>query len=122
MRSSFWAKWATCALAITIAMPIAFAGGKKSVASCTTFDQVDKDDDKVEFTIHNACSMPIDCSIKWRVVCAPDAKSRKAVHPKSLKLQVTTNSTSATEASAAVCGDDSWTIDSVHWSCEANKD
>jgi hypothetical protein len=122
MRSKFWAKWAACALAITVAMPIALAGGKKSVASCTSFDQVDKDDDKVEFSIRNTCSMPVDCAIKWRVVCAPDAKSRKATHAKSMKLQVTTNSTSATEASAAVCGDDSWTIDSVHWSCEPNKD
>ena len=122
MRSTFWAKWATCALAITVCMPLAFAGGKKSVESCTSFDQNDKDDDKVEFTIHNACSMPIDCSIKWRVICAPDAKSRKQSHAKSLKLSVTTNSTSAAEASAAICGDDSWSIESVHWSCEANKD
>jgi hypothetical protein len=122
MRSKIWARWATCALAITVFMPLALAGGKKSVADCTSFDQNDKDDDKVEFSIRNSCSMPVDCAIKWRVVCAPDAKSRKATHAKSLKLQVTTGSTSATLASAAVCGDDSWTIDSIHWSCEPNKD
>lgn len=122
MRSNSWARWATCALAITVCMPLALAGGQKSVAECTSFDQNDKDDDKVEFSIHNSCSMPVDCSIKWRVVCAPEAKSRKATHAKSLKLQVTNGSTSATEASAAVCGDDSWTIDSIHWSCEPNKD
>jgi hypothetical protein len=122
MRSSFWTRWATCALAITIGMPLALAGGRKSVAECTSFDQNDKDDDKVEFSISNSCSMPVDCSIKWRVVCAPDAKSRKATHPKSLKLQVTNGTTTAAEASAAVCGDDSWTIDSIHWSCEPNKD
>ena len=122
MRSKFWARWAACALAITVAMPIALAGGKKSVASCTSFDQVDKDEDKVELTIHNACTMPIDCSLKWRVVCAPDAKSRRAAHPKSTKLTISSNSTSAAEASAAICGDDSWTIDNVQWSCEPNKD
>jgi hypothetical protein len=103
-------------------MPIAFAGGQKSVAACTSFDQVDKDDDKVELSIHNSCSMPVDCAIKWRVVCAPDAKSRRAAHAKSSTLAVTTNSTSAIEASAAICGDDSWMIDNVHWSCEPNKD
>jgi hypothetical protein len=103
-------------------MPLALAGGHKSVAECTSFDQNDKDEDKVEFAIHNSCSMPVDCSIKWRVVCAPDAKSRKATHAKSLKVQVTNGSTTAAEASAAVCGDDSWTIDSIHWSCEPNKD
>jgi hypothetical protein len=122
MRSHFWTRWATCALAITIAMPIAFAGGQKSVAACTSFDQNDKDEDKVELSIKNTCSMPVDCNIKWRVVCAPDAKSRKTSHPGSVALKVSTGGTQATEASAAVCGDDSWTIDSIHWSCEPNKD
>lgn len=122
MRSKFWTRWATCALTITVAMPLALASGKKSVARCTSFDQNDKDDDKVEFAIHNTCTMPVDCSIKWRVVCAPDAKSRKATHAKSTKMTVTTNSTSAAEATASMCGDDSWTIDSVHWSCEPNTD
>jgi hypothetical protein len=122
MRSTFWARWAACALAITVAMPLALAGGKKSVASCTTFDQVDKDDDKIEMTIRNSCSMPVDCSLRWRVVCAPDAKSRRAAHPKSLAMTIASNTTSATEASAAICGDDSWLIDSVQWSCEPNKD
>jgi hypothetical protein len=122
MRSKVWTRWAACALAISVAMPLALAGGTKSVAACTSFDQNDKDDDKVELAIHNTCSMAVDCQIKWRVVCAPDAKSRKATHAKSMKMQVTTNSTSAIEASAAVCGDDSWLIDSVHWSCEPNKD
>ena len=122
MRTKFWTRWATCAIAITVAVPLALAGGRKSVASCTSFDQQDKDDDKVEFSIQNTCSMPVDCSIKWRVVCAPDAKSRRAVHPKSAKMTLSTKSTSAHEASASICGDDSWTIDSVHWSCEANKD
>ena len=122
MRSTFWARWATCALAITVAMPLAFAGGKKSVATCTSFDQIDKADDKVELTIHNTCSMPIDCAVAWRVVCAPDAKSRRAVHPRSRTLTISSNTTSATEASAAICGDDSWLIDSVRWSCEPNKD
>jgi len=122
MRTKFWARWAVCALAITVALPVAFAGGKKSVAECTSFDQNDKDDDKVELAIHNTCSMPVDCAIRWRVVCAPDAKSRKTTHAKSLKLSVTTGGTGAAEASATVCGDDSWTIDSIHWSCEPNKD
>ena len=122
MRSTFWARWATCALAITVAMPLAIAGGKKSVATCTSFEQVDKEDDKIEMTIHNACSMPVDCSLRWRVVCAPDAKSRRATHPKAIKLTVSPSTTFATEASAAMCGDDSWLIDSVQWSCEPNKD
>lgn len=122
MRSKFWTRWATCALAITVAKPIAVAGGNKSVASCTSFDQVDKDESTLELKIANSCSMPIDCSLKWRVVCAPDAKTRRAVHPKSSRLTISSGTTSATEVSAAICGDDSWTIDSIRWSCEPSKD
>ena len=48
----------------------------KSLADCTSFDQTDKDDDTVELTIHNSCTIPVDCSISWRVVCAPDSKKR----------------------------------------------
>ena len=122
MRLVSWGRGATCALAIVIAMPIAFAGGQRSVASCTSFDQNDKDEDKVELSIKNTCSMPVDCTIKWRVVCAPEAKTRKTLHASSAALTVSTGSTQAAEASAAVCGDDSWTIDNIHWSCEPNKD
>jgi len=123
MRSHSWARWATCALAISICVPVALAdGSKKSISTCTAFDQNDKGDDKVEFTIKNSCTVPVDCAISWRVVCAPMSKKRRAVHPSSAKLALTNDATQSAEASATVCGDDSWTIDSIHWSCEPNND
>ena len=47
MRSRSWARWATCALAIMIAVPVATAdrGSKRSLADCALFDQVDKSED-----------------------------------------------------------------------------
>lgn len=123
MRSVSWARWATCALAISIAVPAAIADrGRKSLATCTVFDQVDKGDDRVDFTIHNSCSIPIDCRITWRLVCAPDAKSRRATHPGKATLAIGGTSTGSAEASAAICGDDAWQLDSVQWSCQPNKD
>ena len=125
MRRHVWARWATCALAITICIPAALADGgrgKKSIASCTAFDQADKGDDKVEFTIRNSCTVPVDCSISWRVVCAPNSKKRRAVHPASSKLALTDGTAQSADASATVCGDDSWSIDQISWSCEPNKD
>ncbi len=123
MRSTSWTRWALCALAIMIAVPAATAGhAKKSLADCTAFDQQDKDEDTVAFTIHNTCTVPVDCSITWRVVCAPDSKKRRATHVKSAKLALADTGAGSTEASAAVCGDDAWAIDSVNWSCEPNKD
>ncbi|HET7499376.1 MAG TPA: hypothetical protein VFK02_00170 [Kofleriaceae bacterium] len=122
MRATRWARWATCALAITICVP-AFADRQaRSLSSCTSFDQADKGDDKVAFTIHNACSIPVDCSVSWRVVCAPESKKRRASHPALVKLAILEGGSQSAEASAAVCGDAGWTIDSVAWRCEPNKD
>jgi len=121
MRTRTWARWATCALAISICVP-AFADHKKSLADCTSFDQADKSDDTVEFTVKNSCSVPLDCSLSWRVVCAPDSKKRRNVHASSSKFSLTTGTEETKKASAAICGDDPWTIDSVEWSCAPNKD
>ncbi len=124
MRPTSWMRWATCALAMMIVVPAALAdrSSKKSLADCTSFDQVDKDEDTVEFTIHNSCTVPVDCAMSWRVVCAPDSKKRRSSHPGSAKLALTNAGMGSAQATAAVCGDDSWTIDSISWSCEPNKD
>lgn len=115
--------WGICALAIMIAIPAATAGrSKKTLDDCTAFDQEDKDDETVSFTIHNTCTVPVDCKVSWRVVCAPDSKKRRSTHAKSAKLALHEAGAGSAEASATVCGDDGWAIDSVNWSCEPNKD
>jgi hypothetical protein len=121
MRSKIWARWATCALAISIAIPAA-AEHKKSLADCTSFNQAEKGDDTVELTVKNACTIPLDCSMSWRVVCAPDSKKRRSVHPSEAKFSLIEGTELSKQASASVCGDDAWTIDSVVWTCAPNKD
>jgi hypothetical protein len=54
-------------------------------------------------------------------VCAPDSK-RRSVHDSSKKFSLTTGSEQKSEATATVCGDDAWSIDSIKWGCEPNKD
>ncbi|MDB4958272.1 MAG: hypothetical protein JWO36_5841 [Myxococcales bacterium] len=122
MRSIRWARWATCALAMFCVPALADRGHAKSLAECTAFEQVDKSDVTVELSIKNTCKMPVACAISWRVVCAPDAKKRRSVHPGATKLALNEGATQSTEASASVCGDDGWAIDSIQWSCEPNKD
>jgi hypothetical protein len=123
MRSATWTRWAACALAISICIPVAIADrGKKSISECTTFGQEDKGDDKVQFSIQSSCDIPVDCSITWRVVCAPESKKRRAAHAGAAKLALTLNSTQTADASAAMCGADSWSIDSIVWSCQPNRD
>jgi hypothetical protein len=125
MRTVSWVRGATCALAISIVVP-AMADRPhrppRSLAACTSFDQSDTGDDRVAFTIRNACTIPVDCAVSWRLVCAPDAKKRRAVHPRSVKLAIADGTSQSTEASASICGDDGWIIDSVQWSCLPNKE
>lgn len=123
MRAATWTRWATCALALSICVPVAMADRtKRSINECALFGQEDKGDDKVEFTINNTCSMPVDCSISWRVVCAPDSKKRRASHAGAAKLSLANGASQTAAASAAVCGDDGWSIDSIAWSCQPNKE
>lgn len=123
MRSRNRARWATLALATTLCVPaLAERPRAKSLADCTSFDQADKDDATVEFTIHNTCTIPIDCSISWRVVCAPDSHKRRAEHAESVKLTLDEGAANTADASAKPCGDDAWTIDQVEWSCAPNKE
>ncbi len=121
MRSATWTRWATCALAISIAIP-ALADHKKSLADCTSFEQSEKGDAALEMTLHNSCSVPVDCTISWRVVCAPESKKRRAVHPSTTKLTLASGATSSADATAGACGDDGWSIDSIEWTCLPNKE
>ena len=121
MRTARSVRWATCALAISICVPALAEPHKKSLADCTSFDQVEKGDDKVEFTIKNSCSIPVNCALSWRVVCAPESKKRRSVHASDAKLSLALGSEQTKEASAAVCGDDAWSIDAVEWTCAPNK-
>ena len=121
MRSAFWPRWATCALAIAIWVP-ALADRRKSLDDCTTFDQAEKEDDKLVLTVKSSCTVPIDCSVSWRVVCAPDSRKRRAVHASAAKFSLTRGDAKSTEVSAAICGDDPWTIDEVSWGCTPSKE
>jgi len=126
MRTASWVRGATCALAISIivsaAVPALADRARRTLAACTSFDQVDRGEDRVAFTIHNGCSVPIDCAVSWRLICAPEAKKRRAAHPGAVKLAIADGASQSTEASAAICRDDGWVIDSVQWSCQPNKD
>jgi hypothetical protein len=115
-------RWATCALAISLCHPALADRQARSVASCTSFDQTERGEDLVEFTIRSACSMPIDCAVSWRVVCAPESKKRRASHAGAARFAISGGASQSAEASASVCGDDTWLIDSVRWSCWPNKD
>ena len=110
-----------CVLALAIGLP-AHAERHRSLAECTSFGTADKGEDALQLTITNSCSVPVDCSISWKVVCAPASKKRRAVHASSASLSVVEGATKSTEATASACGDDPWEITGIEWSCQPNKD
>lgn len=110
-----------CALALL--STVASAQPKsRSLADCTSFDQQDKDDVTVDLTVRNSCSIPVDCTVSWKVVCAPKSKKRRSEHPESRKLSLVEGTAGSAQASAAVCGDDAWSIEAIEWSCAPNQD
>jgi hypothetical protein len=98
-----------------------FKHDKGSITACTSFGQRDASDDSVEFTVANSCTMAIECTITWTVVCAPDTKRRSSKQEGAAFTLATTESR-VTTASAARCGDDGWSIDDVSWQCAPSKD
>jgi len=122
MRTVSWARWATCALAIAFVVPAAADRRRRSLDDCVRFEQTDPGDDAVAFTIHNACAVPIDCAVSWRMVCAPRSQRRRAAHAASAKLAIADGASQRAEASAAACGKDGWVIDSVLWRCQPSND
>src|SRR5687767_5213631 len=116
------ARWVICALALSICVPAALAkGAKKSLADCTSFKQTEKGDDAFELTVHNSCKAQIACSMSWKVTCNPDSPKRRTVHEKSSKFTLSEGTGQTVEASAAICGDEPFTISSVQWGCEPSK-
>lgn len=129
MRSTSWMQWATCALAASILVPAlamstaqTATAGARSLDDCTSFAQTDSTDESMTLSITSTCKVPIDCSVSWRVVCAPESKKRRAVHKGAAKFAFPTTDTKSATATADVCGDDSFAIDSVTWSCSPNKE
>lgn len=99
-------------------------GGRRrarSISECASFSQRDSADDAVDFSVANGCTMPIECTITWTVVCAPDTKRVSRKQAGAAFTLAPTESRTAT-ASAAACGDDGWAIDDVSWQCGPAKD
>ena len=107
MRTIHRARWALYALALSLAIPTQLAAAdnkskRKSVDDCTSFDQRDRDDETgVDFSINNSCSMPVSCSIRWAVTCAPESKKRKSRKADSHSFQLDASNGITLTASAA---------------------
>lgn len=139
MRSIRRARWASLALALSIALPAQLAaadqktGGssgtaakkkeRRSISECTSFDQRDREEeDGVDFMVTNSCSVPVACSMRWTVTCAPESKKRRSRKSDSHAFSLDASNGITLTASTARCGDDGWSIDDISWSCAPSQD
>ena len=83
--------------------------------------KADKGDDAIALSVHNSCAVAIECTVTWQVTCV-DAKKHKSLHPNEQKLSVTEGSTQSLDASASICGEQSWSIDAIQWACQPPKE
>ena len=121
---------ALCALALALMFSPAVAGPKKgkgkkakaiSVAYCTSFDQVDREDEGVDLVVSSRCEMKLACSVSWSLTCRPAVgKGRRSQHGEAFSL--VTDATETTTASVATCGNDGWEIDNVAWACQPDPE
>lgn len=125
LENRFLGAAALCALAVTTFTSISPATAddvrKRSLARCTSFDQRETET-ALELTIKNSCTMPIDCTVSWQLVCAPESKKRRKITPAQMAFTLSSDAVQSTAASAEACGDDSWVIKNVLWRCEASKE
>jgi hypothetical protein len=127
MRSIPGARGASLALVLALVIPadLAFADERrrKSVSECTSFSQEDRaTEDGVDFSIRNACSMPVSCALSFTVTCAPESKKRRSRKASSHAFDLAADAGITVTASAERCGDDGWSIDDISWSCNPARD
>jgi len=136
------ARWATLALALSIALPVQLVAAddaaaddkpaagtakkkreRRSISECTSFDQRDREDeDGVDFMVNNSCSVPVACSMRWTVTCAPESKKRRSRKSDSHTFSLDASNGITVTASTTRCGDDGWSIDDISWSCAPSQD
>ena len=127
MRSIHPARGASFALALALVIPadlaLADERRRRSVSDCTSFSQEDRaTEDGVDFSIRNACSMPVSCSLSFTVTCAPESKKRRSRKAASHNFDLAADAGITLTASTERCGDDGWSVDDISWSCAPSRD
>jgi hypothetical protein len=92
-----------------------------SIATCTSFDQRERDDEGVDLVVANRGDVRLACSVSWSLTCQPaEGRSRKSQHGEA--FQLATEATSTTAITPEACGNDGWEIANVVWNCQPDPE
>lgn len=91
----------------------------KRIARCVKYSQKrGSDDQSVDVGLRNRCRYDVSCTVEWTVSCEDDEADAPARH-QARSVDLDRGAREIINASAAVCGDGSWAVDDIRWTCES---
>lgn len=122
MWAALGAALVTSALApSSVSMAQGSARRPQRVSRCVKYSQtMGSDKQSVDIGLANRCRFAVSCTVEWRVSCESDGAGNSGEAARSLDLGAGARQT--INASAARCGDESWEVQDIRWTCERQQD
>lgn len=96
---------------------------RQMISRCVKMSQQKAGDSGLELALSNRCQFPVACTLSWQLVCERQGETkRRTRHDESAQLSLADGESTTTTADASTCGDESWAIRRVKWSCEQSDD
>ena len=83
---------------------------------CMSFDRSEQDH-AIEYRLTNGCDQRVACTVTWKLSCGD--RPPLVTHAGRGSTLLDPSASDAITASAAACGEQSWRISDVAWSCAA---
>jgi hypothetical protein len=105
-----------CAMAIG-ASSTAAKPTKQKIARCVKYSQArGADEQSVDVGLRNRCRFDVACTVEWKISC--DGDDAGTVREQARNVSLDRGAREIITASATVCGDESWAVDDIRWTCE----
>lgn len=88
-----------------------------SVTQCMSYNETPNPSGGLDLTIQNNCGFSAKCKLAWKVVCAPQSTKRRKLHSHLVMFDLEPGQSQSRHANASACGDDSWQLSAITWSC-----
>ena len=106
-----------CAMALGATSDLGAKTPKKKIARCVKYTQTKgKDEQSVDVGLRNRCRYSVSCTVEWKISC--EAEPDVAPREHAMTVELDRGAREIINASAASCGESSWGVDDIRWTCE----
>lgn len=111
-----------CAIALGVTAATAAKPKRVKIARCVKYSQKrGSDEQSVNVGLRNQCRYAVSCTVEWKITCEDDdADTPARVQARTVDLG--RGAREIINASAAACGDASWAVDDIKWTCEPGEE